>query len=71
MKYARPLRAASMRPPLARESRYAPAITAESEPDADLAAEQLTIVVRKLPDPGQGFWKLPVAKSIRRLGIYI
>ena len=45
--------------------------TAESEPDADLAAEQLTIVVRKLPDPGQGFWKLPVAKSIRRLGIYI
>eukprot|EP01048_Picozoa_sp_COSAG05_P014884 COSAG05_NODE_1730_length_4187_cov_126.370841_3_plen_63_part_00 len=62
-----------MRPPLARESRYAPAITAESEPDADLAAEQLTIVVhvRKLPDPSQAFWKLPVAKSIRSLRIYI
>eukprot|EP01048_Picozoa_sp_COSAG05_P000634 COSAG05_NODE_18_length_34957_cov_44.338115_13_plen_66_part_00 len=40
-----------MRPPLARESRCAPAITAESEPDADFAAKQLTIVVRKLPEP--------------------
>ena len=32
---------------------------------------QVTEVVRKLPEPSQGFWKLPVAKSIRSLRIYI
>ena len=58
---------------LSRQQRLkaAPFLMDNMSPDLAQYVLTVTIVVRKLPEASQGFWKFPLAKSIRGLRIYI